>query len=84
MLILCYCGENSLGPFQHKFQNEASSKTKMDAIVNFQFETILGQKTAYLWRNTTLYSLYKWIKTVCMLGYLQIYDIMLRNATICP
>ena len=34
----------TIGPFWYKFQNEASSKTMMDAIMNFQFETILGQK----------------------------------------
>ena len=43
---------------------------------------ILSQQTTYLWINTTLYTLYKWNITVCMLGYVQIHDITSRNATI--
>ena len=70
-----------------QFQNEASGKTKMDAIAIFHLwiYATFKPKTAYFGGgNTTSYEYYKWIKAVTKLGYTHIHDIMWRNATICP
>ena len=55
----------------------------MDAVDHtfYKSKTIVSQKTAYLWINTTLYILHKWNIIVCTLRYLLIHDIMSRNAT---
>ena len=69
-----------------QFENKASSKTKVDAILIFHswIYATFKPKTAYLWGNTTSYELHKWIKAVTKLGYWQIHDTVWRNATICP
>ena len=73
-------------PGNSQFQNEASGKTKMDAIMIFHLwiYATFKPKTAYLWGNTTSSELYKWIKAVTKLRYRQIHDTMWRNATILP
>ena len=55
--MLSIYGENGLDNFGplgiSQFENEDSSKTKMDAVtilLNYTYKP----KTAYLWRNTTL------------------------------
>ena len=70
------------GISQHK-NKTSSGKTKMGVIdcKFYKFETSLSQKTAYLWIHTILYILHKWNIIVCTLEYLQIHDIMSRNAT---
>ena len=60
-----------------QFQNEASGKTKMDAIAIFHslYMPLLSLKLL-ICGDTTSYELYKWIKAVTKLRYRQIHDTM--------
>ena len=54
----------------------------MDAISLENGFKFFKLQSTYLWRNITLNTLYAWNITVFTLRYMQICDIMLRNAKI--